>query len=311
LTTGDTIGVIAPASRPILPSSVKNGIRALEEMGFQVKCGRHLMSSHGYLAGTDSERLQDLHAMFDDADVDGIVCVRGGYGCGRLLQDIDYDIVRANPKVLVGYSDITALQIAFLNKTRLVTFWGPMVASEMGGNSFGDYNRDWFIRAVCRKEPLGEISQPPDMPPVQVLNGGIGSGPLIGGTLSLLTASLGTPYEISTDGAILFFEDVGEEPHKLDRMLNQLYQSGKLNSVNGVVIGECAGCGSGAHKPAFPYGNFSIEEIFHDYFSRLHVPVIYGLAIGHGKHKSTLPIGVQATLDADSCLLRIDEAGVQ
>ncbi len=269
------------------------------------------MSSHGYLAGTDSERLQDLHAMFDDADVDGIVCARGGYGCGRLLQDIDYDIVRANPKVLVGYSDITALQIAFFNTTRLVTFWGPMVASEMGEISFGDYNRDWFIRAVCRKEPLGEISQPPDMPPVQVLNGGIGTGPLIGGTLSLLAASLGTPYEISTDGAILFFEDVGEEPHKLDRMLNQLYQSGKLNSVNGVVIGECAGCGSGAHKPAFPYGNFSIEEIFHDYFSRLHVPVIYGLAIGHGKHKSTLPIGVQATLDADSCLLRIDEAGVQ
>lgn len=307
---GDTIGVIAPASRSIHPSAVTNGIRTLESFGFSTKPGRHIMNRHGYFAGTDEERLTDLQEMFEDPTVNGIICVRGGYGCARLLSRIDYDCIRANPKVFVGYSDITSLHIAFLKCADLVSFWGPMVASEMGKTPFYDYNRDGLLRAITMSEPIGEIRNPPGLPPIQTINGGIAEGTLIGGTLSLITATLGTPYEIETDGTILFFEEVGEEPHRIDRMLNQLLLSGKFDGVAGVVIGECKGCESRTHEPAFPNGGFSIEEVFDDIFGRLGVPVIYGLCIGHGAYKSTLPIGVKATLDADCGVLRIDESGV-
>lgn len=309
LRPGETIGVIAPASRPTHPSSVKNGVRALETMGFTVKLGRSVMNRHGYFAGTDEERLADLEGMFDDPDVAGIVCVRGGYGSARLLPCLNFDLIRTHPKVFVGYSDITSLQVAFLNRAGLVTFWGPMVASEMG-SKLVDYNRDGLLRAITRTQPLGDIQNPAGTPPIQTITGGVARGPLVGGNLTLLTATLGTPFEVDTDGTILFFEDIGEEPYHLDRMLNHLLLAGKLDRVAGVVIGECAGCGSREYKPAFPYGNFSIEEIFDDLIGRLGVPAIYGLCIGHGTYKATLPVGVQATLDADRGVLRIDEAGV-
>jgi muramoyltetrapeptide carboxypeptidase len=309
LKPGDTIGVIAPASRPTQPSTVRMGIRQLERLGFRVKTGAHLMDRYGYLAGRDADRLADLHALFADPEVHGIVCVRGGYGCARLLRDLDFDLIRQNPKVFVGYSDITTLHIAFYQKTGLVTFWGPMVASEMG-KGFNAYNREGLLRAITRAEPVGDILHPPDAAPVQTLAPGAATGPLIGGTLSLLTATLGTPFEVGLDGAILFFEDVGEEPHRIDRMLTQLLLSGKLDRVAGIVIGECAGCESPPHTPAFPYGNFHIEEIFEDLLVPLGVPILYGVCIGHGTYKATLPIGVQATLDAEHGVLRIDEAAV-
>ncbi|MBI4553604.1 MAG: LD-carboxypeptidase [Candidatus Latescibacteria bacterium] len=309
LRPGDTIGVIAPASRPTHPSSVKNGVRALERMGFTVKLGRHVMHRHGYLAGTDEERLADLEGMFIDGDIAGIICVRGGYGSARLLSRLDFDLIRSHPKVFVGYSDITSLQVAFLQQAGLVTFWGPMVASEIGTN-LDDYTRDSLLRAISRTEPVGEIHNPPGTPPIQTITGGIARGRLIGGNLTLITATLGTPFEIDTDGAILFFEDVGEEPYRIDRMLTQLLLAGKLDRVAGVVIGECAGCESREFQPAFPYGNFSIEEVFDDLIGRLRVPAIYGLCIGHGRYKATLPVGVQATLDADRSVLSVDEAGV-
>ena len=309
LKPGDTIGIVAPASHSALPSALLNGRRSLEALGFRTVTAPHLADRHGFLAGRDADRLADLEGMFTDPDIHGIVCLRGGYGSVRMLQRMDFDIVRANPKVFVGYSDITALHGAIHHRTGLVTFWGPMVASDMSPG-FHPYNRDAFMKAVSGADSIGSIAHPEDLPPVQTIHGGMATGPLIGGTLSLLAAAVGTPYEFEYDGAILFFEDVGEEPHRIDRMLTQLLQAGRLDCLSGIVIGECAGCGSAPDNPAFPYGNFSIEEVFMDRLQPLGIPVIYGLGIGHGTYKATLPLGVRATLDGDARALTIDEPGV-
>ena len=306
---GDTIGIVAPASHSALPSALHNGRRSLEALGFRTVTAPHLSDRHGFLAGRDADRLADLQAMFADPEIDGIVCLRGGYGSVRMLPHMAYDAIRAHPKVFVGYSDITALHGAIQRHTGLVTFWGPMVSSDMSP-VIQPYNRDAFVKAVTGTGPVGEIPHPGDMPPVQTIGGGRASGPLIGGTLSLLAAAAGTPYEFEYDGAILFFEDVGEEPHRIDRMLTQLLQADRLNRVSGIAIGECAGCGSAPNTPSFPYGNFSIEEVFADRLQPLGIPVIYGLGIGHGSYKATLPLGVRATLDGNARRLTIDESGV-
>ena len=309
LKPGDTIGIVAPASHSALPSALHNGRRSLEALGFRTVTATHMADRHGFLAGRDDDRLADLEAMFADPDIQGIVCLRGGYGSARMLPFMDFETVRAHPKVFVGYSDITALHGAIQRKTGLVTFWGPMVSSDMSPE-FHPFNRDAFMKAVAGTGAVGTIGHPEELPPVQVMRGGKAAGPLIGGTLSLLAAAVGTPFEFVYDGAILFFEDVGEEPHRIDRMLTQLLQAGRLDRVSGVVIGECAGCGSAPNNPSFPYGSFSIEEVFADRLQPLGIPVIYGLAIGHGTCKATLPLGVQATLDGDAGTLTIDEPGV-
>ena len=309
LKPGDTIGIVAPASHSALPSALWNGRRSLEALGFRTVTAPHLGDRHGFLAGRDADRLADLEGMFTDPDIHGIVCLRGGYGSARMLPSMDFEVVRANPKVLVGYSDITALHGAIHRHAGLITFWGPMVSSDMSPG-FLPYNRDAFLKAVSGVDPIGCVSNPEDMPPVQTIQGGTATGPLIGGTLSLLAAAVGTPFEFEYDGAILFFEDVGEEPHRIDRMLTQLLQAGRLDGLCGIVIGECAGCGSAPDNPAFPYGNFSIEEVFLDRLQPLGIPVIYGLGIGHGTYKATLPLGLRATLDGDARSLTIDEPGV-
>lgn len=309
LKPGDTIGIVAPASHSALPSALSNGRRSLESLGFRTVTATHLADRHGFLAGQDDDRLADLEAMFADPDIQGIVCLRGGYGSMRMLPRMDFENIRAHPKVFVGYSDITALHGAIHRKTGLVTFWGPMVASDMSPD-FHPFNRDAFTKAVTGTAAIGTIAHPDGLPPAQVIRGGAAVGPLIGGTLSLLAAAVGTPYEFEYDGAILFFEDVGEEPHRIDRMLTQLLQAGRLERVSGIVIGECAGCGSAPNNPSFPYGNFSIEEVFADRLQPLGIPVVYGLAIGHGTCKATLPLGVRATLDGDAGRLTVEESGV-
>ena len=306
---GDTIGIVAPASHSAFPSALLNGRKSLEALGFRTVTAPHLTDRHGFLAGRDTDRQADLEAMFADPAIHGIVCLRGGYGSVRMLPRLNFDAIRAHPKVFVGYSDITALHGAIQRYTGLVTFWGPMVSSDMSPG-FDPYNRDAFVKAVTGSAPLGEIPHPDDMPPIQTIHGGRARGRLIGGTLSLLAAAVGTPYEFDYDGAILFFEDVGEEPHRIDRMLTQLLQADRLKCVSGIVIGECAGCGSAPNNPAFPYGNFSIEEVFADRLKPLGIPVIHGPGIGHGTYKATLPLGIRATLDGDAATLTIDEPGV-
>ncbi len=290
LCPGDTIGVIAPASPGDLEPALA-GINWLEECGFQVKLGKTVNKKiSGYLAGTDVARASDINAMFASAEIDGIVCLRGGYGTMRLLELLDYHTIRTHPKVFVGYSDITALHISINQRTGLVTFHGPMVASDLG-QDLPDYTWDCFSRAVFSCEPLGLISNPLLAPTPDFIVPVTAQGYLTGGNLSLITATLGTPYEINTAGKILCLEEIGEDPYRIDRMLTHLLLAGKLQAAAGIVVAVCTDCDSTAKSP-----DFLVEDVLLDRLGNLAKPVLCNLYFGHTADKATLPLGVTAIL---------------
>lgn len=310
LSLGDTISIIAPASRPFEPSAIQEAKETMESLGFKVKLGKHIRKKCGYLAGNDEERVEDLHAMFKDEAVRAIIALRGGYGSGRLLEKIDFELIRKNPKILVGYSDISWLHLAIHKMTGLVTFHGPVALS-----TFNEYSAKYFMKILTSTTQIGEIEDPPKNNPRQLSNRtipirkGEASGLLIGGNLTMIAATLGTPYEIETGGKILFFEEVGEEPYALDRILTHLRLSGKLTKAAGIIIDRCAKCGPADYKPAFP-NTLSVEEVFHDRLHDLDCPVLYGLSIGHVADKPMLPLGIRATMDTNRGRIRIDESAV-
>lgn len=297
---------MAPASPPDHGEDIQRGKKALEKMGFKVVLGKHLSRRNRYLAGKDEERAEDLNRMFADAKVAGIICLRGGYGAGRILHLVDYRKIQDSPKVFMGYSDITALHLAIQKKTGLVTFYGPMVVTEMA-RRFSNYTRDQMINAVTSLEPIGVIGGAPKGEKVQVIAKGVASGPLIGGYLPSIAESLGTEYEIDTRGKILFFEDLRKEPFEIDRMLTQLLRAGKLQAAAGIAIGECVEC---EPKRRFPV-SFTLKEVFQDRLGNLGIPVLAGLCFGHGPHKATLPIGVKAILDSDQRHMKIVQSAVE
>jgi len=289
LCPGDTIGVIAPAS-PGDPELTMAGVQWLEDQGFRVQLGMSVHQTHGYLAGPDAIRAADINAMFASPDIAGIMCLRGGYGTMRLLNLLDYNIIRAHPKVFVGYSDITALHTSIGQRTGLVTFHGPMAASDMG-KGVSDYTWDYLFRAITTPQPLGPISNPPLSPSPEFIVPGTAQGYLTGGNLSLIAATLGTPYEIDTHGKILCLEEVGESPYRIDRMLTQLLLAGKLQAAAGIVFAVCAGCDADTEHP-----DFTVEEVLQDRLGDLNKPVLYNLHFGHTVDKATLPLGVMAEL---------------
>ncbi|MFA4885724.1 MAG: LD-carboxypeptidase [Desulfotomaculaceae bacterium] len=300
LKVGSTLGIIAPASPCDNSDSIDRGKKTLEDLGFRIVLAPNALKRDRYLAGTDRERIADLHKMFLDPRIDGILCLRGGYGTIRILSKINYYIIRRCPKILVGYSDITALQLAIWKKSGLVTFSGPMLATDFGLEP-GDFTINHFYQAVTSYHPLGLVPAAPGVK-THVIYPGCASGRLIGGNLSLVTATLGTPYEIDTRGAILFLEEVGEEPYRVDRMLQQLFLAGKLHNAAGVIFGEFVGC-----EAADMSASFTCGEVIADIFTRLKIPCFYGLGPGHGAHKVTLPLGVRAQMDAGQCQLVISE----
>jgi muramoyltetrapeptide carboxypeptidase len=300
LLPGSTIGIIAPAS-PGDRAAAEAGISFLESQGFSVKLGQSVFEAWGDLAGPDILRAQDINTMFTDPEVDGIICLRGGYGTMRLLNLLDYAAIKHNPKVFVGYSDITALNISISQLTGLITFHGPMAASDFGKNP-PDYTLASFLSTITKTQPLGPIVNPPDTLP-SLISPGEAKGTLTGGNLSLITATLGTPYEIDTCGKILFLEDVGEAPYRIDRMLTQLTLSGKLEAAAGIILDVFAGCQEEADA-----NSFSVEEILYDRLGALHKPVLYQLYFGHTPLKATLPLGVKAALNNSG--LTILEAAV-
>ncbi len=310
LEKGDTVGLIAPASCAFEPSTIRQGVETLQSLGFSVKTGKHIKEKFGYLAGTDEQRAADLHCMFEDDEVKAIVALRGGYGSMRLLDIIDYKLIKKNPKILLGYSDITSLCLAIYAKTGLVTFHGPVAIS-----SFSEYTQEYFFKAACSTETVGEIAYPePDnaLRPTAHLSTiypGKATGKLIGGNLTLLTALLGTPFEPNFKETILFLEETSEEPYDIDRMLTQLLLAGKLDQVSGIVFDRCPNCKPADYKPAFNV-TFSLEEVLIDRLGKLGCPVLYGLNVGHEADKPTLPIGIKVTLDADRAILSIDEGAV-
>jgi muramoyltetrapeptide carboxypeptidase len=302
LCPGDTIGVIAPASSGT-PNTALAGINWLKECGFQVKLGKTVNQiTSGYLAGTDADRASDINAMFASPEVDGIVCLRGGYGTMRLLDLVDYNLIRTHPKIFVGYSDITALHISISQNTGLVTFHGPMVASDMDQN-LSAYTWDCFSRAIFSGEPLGLISNPPLLPAPKFMVPGTAQGYLTGGNLSLITATLGTPYEINTEDKILCIEDIGEAPYRIDRMLTQLLLAGKLQAAAGIVFAVCPDCNSAAEPP-----DFLVEDVLLDRLGDLNKPVLCDLYFGHTTDKATLPLGITATLGNQGSGLVITES---
>jgi len=303
LYSGDTIGVIAPARHGDLELSMA-GIRWLEEHGFQVQLGKTVEHTMGYLAGTDADRAADINAMFASPDIDGIFCLRGGYGTMRLLDLVDYECIRTHPKVFVGYSDITALHLSIGQRTGLVTFHGPMVASDMG-KGLSDYTGDAFFRAVTTSKPLGAVINPPDVYPPVFIVPGRAQGYLTGGNLSLIVSTLGTPYEINTCGKILCLEEVGEAAYRIDRMLTQLLLAGKLQDAAGIVFAVCVDCDRDD-----PHG-FTVEEVLRDRLGGLNKPVLYNLHFGHTDEKATLPLGAMAILGTDIGGLEVIETATK
>jgi muramoyltetrapeptide carboxypeptidase len=291
LKLGDTIGIIAPSS-PTSEENIKKAYDKLVEMGFKVKMGKSPYGRYGHLSGSDAIRAEDINHMFMDKEVDGIICMRGGYGTPRILELIDYDAIKNNPKVFVGYSDITALHITFTQIAGLVTYHGPMVSSDMIDN-FSEFSKDSLFRAIMNSEAMGIISNPPGEE-IITINGGIAKGTIIGGNLSLITGTMGTPYEIDVKGKILFIEEVGEEPYCIDGMLNQLRLSGKLGEAEAIILGDFKDC-----EPKKPDESLSLEQVIEDHIRPAGRPTIANLKAGHCNPMVTLPFGLKAKLDAD------------
>jgi muramoyltetrapeptide carboxypeptidase len=310
LSKGDTVGLITPASA-VTREAFEKAIENLEGFGFKVKYSENMRVKKGFLAGTDKQRLQDLHSMFEEPEVKGVVCARGGYGSGRLLPFIDYELIKANPKVFVGYSDITALLFAIHAKTGLVCFHGPV-----GASTFSGFTSEQFEDVIIKGKNKTTIERPKkwddlDDPAYQLskINHGEAKGALIGGNLSLIVSLMGTPYDIDFTDKIVFIEDVGESPYKVDRMLTQILNSRKFETAKGIVLGVFNDCETKPDDPDFSQ-SLSLKEVLEDRFSNLNIPVIYGLPIGHIGDNATLAFGVQAELNVEKAQLKILESGV-
>jgi muramoyltetrapeptide carboxypeptidase len=307
---GDTIGVVAPASAPANPRNIDLGLGALERLGFKPRLATNIRKRWGFLAGTDRERTDDLMEMFEDDSVNGIMCFRGGYGAARLLALLDYEIIRANPKIFIGYSDITSLHCALLAKANLVSFHGPMLNSDFLKEKLPEFTLQSFLRILMQPSASGSVCLGYTRNTVKVLSPGIATGRLVGGNISILCASLATPYQPRLKGAILFIEDLDEEPYRFDRMLTQLLNAGLLQKVVGIAIGINKNCRDPKAKRSQEYRQ-TLEDVLKERLLALGIPIVTGLPFGHVRHNATLPVGLRATLNAEKGDLLITEAAVR
>lgn len=294
------IGVIAPAS-PSTEKKVQLAQEQITALGYRVKFGKSCYETHGYLAGIDRLRAEDINNMFRDEEVQGIICLRGGYGTMKVLQRLDLEAIRNNPKVFVGYSDITSLHLAMNQLCNLVTFHGPMAASDIS-KGLEDFTKNSFLRTIGRPE-AAELIENPKESEIICLVEGEARGRIVGGNLALITATMGTPYEIDTKGKLLFLEDIGEVPYRIDRMLTQLALAGKFDDAAGVILGDFNNCEA-------PKGEESLSfmEVLKEILVPYGKPTIYNLQAGHCSPMITLPLGVEAVLNASETKLYIKEA---
>ncbi|MFP3388702.1 LD-carboxypeptidase [Brevibacillus sp. SIMBA_040] len=300
LRAGDTIGVVATSS-PATEEVLNKAIASMEAFGFKVKVGAACRETYGgYLAGSPQQRAMELNAMFADDEVDGIMSMRGGYGAPQILSLLDYDCIEQNPKLFVGYSDITALHTAFGQVANLATLHGPMATSDIAHN-LDDWSKQYLLRAMTRPEPLGAIVNPPGEEMICLVEGQA-QGPVVGGNLALIAALMGTPFQLDTRGKLLFLEDIDEEPYRIDRMLTQLALGGLFDDCAGVVIGTWTDCESKKRE------GFSVWDVFQNIVVPYQKPTIWNVQIGHGAYNMALPLGVEASLDATSCQLTIEES---
>lgn len=291
LEAGDTIAVIAPASVPRDMEKFRAGVTRLESLGYKVELGRERYNRRGYLSGSDRERVDELNSFLRRSDVKMLIAARGGYGVLRILQDVDYDAARAHPKLVVGYSDLTALHLALHHLSGLPGLSGPMVAVEWHDSDPASERLFWRLIQGETPDPLlgpsGEELAP--------LAPGVVEGPLLGGNLAMIVRLIGTPYLPSLEGAILFVEDVGEEPYRIDAMFAQLKLSGILNRLGGLVIGSFTDWEPEADTPTL-----TLDQVVDDYFGTVNIPVARGLIYGHFPVKNSIPVGVRARLEVTS-----------
>lgn len=310
LCLGDTVGIVAPASPPPDPNAIDRALEAMERYGFKPRLGQHVRARHGFLAGGDRERACDLMEMFGDKKVKAILCLRGGYGSARLLELLDYDLIRRNAKILSGFSDITSLHCALAKKVNLISIHAPMLNGGLSAKDVPEFTRSSFLRTVTEPKPAGSIAEGSDRDKISVLRGGMAEGRLIGGNLSVLCAAIGTPFEPAFKGRILFLEDIGEKPYRLDRMLTQLLNAGILKQVAGVAVGVNRDCEDPGAHGAKEFRQSSMDVI-KERLSNLRVPVVVGLPFGHMAVNATIPVGARALLDGDKGDLVITEAAVK
>ncbi|PIC74436.1 LD-carboxypeptidase [Sporosarcina sp. P17b] len=295
LVQGDVIGIVAPAS-PVERKVLERSFQFLEQLGLRYKVGQSVYKKNGYLAGTDEERLADLHDMFKDPEVKGIFCAGGGYGSARYAEQLDLDLIHDNPKVFWGFSDITYLHTVIRQGAGLVTFHGPMLTSCVAQETFHEMSGKMFGQLFS---PV-EVHYTEAISPLETLVGGVAEGEVIGGNLTQLVNSLGSEFEIKTNNRLLVLEDVGEEPYKVDRLLNQLRLAGKLREAAGIVIGDFA-----KSTPTKPDASLAMNEVFDHYFGNLNQPVVKGFRIGHCEPNIAIPFGVKGRLDAHNKTLTI------
>ena len=299
LKKGSTVAVFAPAS-PVEQAALLQGVTYLNAMGFRTKISNLIFSRYHYFAGSHQERAMELNRLFADPDVDAIFCARGGYGSVHLLTYLDSAIIRSNPKIFLGYSDVTVLLQYLERQTEMVCFHGPMVAREFGSGAAG-FNEGNLLDCIARRSGELKISAPG----LESLRSGTAKGQLTGGCLSLIVSMLGTSYEIDTSEKILFLEDVNTRPYQIDRMLMQLKLAGKFSRIRGLVFGKMLNCNQNSD------GEYRLQEIISDILSDFHFPILYGLPSGHAQSNSlTLPMGVQVTLDCDRQCLVSEEGAV-
>jgi len=310
LPDGGTIGVAAPASPYDSRSDVLRGVEWWESQGYRVKLATGTWERDDYVAGDPRQRAEDLNALFADPEVDVVQALQGGFGSAQAIPFLDFDLIAANPKPLVGFSDITALHVAIRQRTGLATIYANGLIG-VGSTEVTSFSKDRLLD-VLRGGGAGVVPPNPDDPWVRSIRGGRVTAPLVGGCLWLLMQTMGTPWEIELDGAILFFEDTHSPPYHIDGNLVQLAHAGKLDGVAGVVVGHMEKCDWGDLRPVSDWARSrSIEDVLEERLEPLGVPVLYGLPLGHGKHLAALPLGVTCTLDADARTLTVDEPALR
>lgn len=300
LKAGDTIAITSPAGAVWDDAQVETFSNILKNFGFNIILGKTLKEKHGYFAGTDEVRAKELNDLFADKKVKGIFCMKGGWGCARLLDKLDYTIIKENPKVLIGFSDITTLLLAITTKTGLITYHGPV-----GNSGWNDFTKNSFINVVQTAKPYTFEANPTNEDVILTINSGKASGELFGGNLTVLSSIIGSGYLPDWKGKILFLEEAKEEPYSIDRMLTQLKLSGILDSVSGIVFGKCAKC-----LAEEPHKSFTLNEVLLQHFKPLKIPVFFGAMIGHIENKLTVPVGINASIDADKGTISLLESSV-
>jgi muramoyltetrapeptide carboxypeptidase len=316
LKKGDTVGIVSPGMAPFEEGEIESAFQWLRKLGLKWKLGDHINDRYGHLAGTDRVRVDDFHKMWADPEVSAVIPLRGGNGAVRLLPRLDFQLIERNPKIIMGFSDITGLLVPIHQRTGLMTFHGPILCSLYES----PYTFNNFQKAVMSAKPIGLVTDPPPTTPwgSQYSNSrfpiapGKARGRLVGGNLTVIRQLMGTPFEIDTDKKIVFLEDVCEEPFNIDRMLTQLLLANKLQKASAIIFGESVNCRPGeSGRRTLPL-NYSLERVLRERLGDLGIPVVFGMHFGHGKEKFVLPLGAFASLEvtANGARFEIEESAV-